>query len=471
MPLRVCILARENVLHWAPYYIEAFRECCDVITVGPALDRRRLDVLGMPAAASFLVPNDVVSEEDDAASLPELWPEGWRPDLVVAIQAAGTPYKNVAALGCPTAYLSVDTWHDHAEFAYVRGFDFVFPAQRSFVPQFRETGARHVHWLPLACSPRHHGPVAAEAEYDFVFVGATKYVVNEERIARLNRLAASFTVARQEGIGTEDMCACYALGRLGFNSSIAQDVNMRVFEVMAMGRPLFTNRDAEANGLFDLFEDGKHFIGYDDGDMLDRARHYLERPGECQAIAHAGRAEVLAKHTYRRRVDRILAEVRGAAPHPGQEPPPVLREGAALEAYIPCGAAHILDCKPGVDMDAFAPGEVDAVLVSRPTALGSNFEGALRCIHAVLCDGGALILRLDEEERRAAGISDSAETCDVWLYGFGFHLVLFHGPADGGGYYIVSARKYRRTVQEISEEIYTRFPGGQLSRRQPIEPV
>ncbi len=35
MPLRVCIFARESLLHWAGYYVSAFRKECDVRVIGP----------------------------------------------------------------------------------------------------------------------------------------------------------------------------------------------------------------------------------------------------------------------------------------------------------------------------------------------------------------------------------------------------------------------------------------------------
>ncbi len=509
MRLRVCILVRENVLHWAPLYVEAFRQRCDVITVGPALDRDRLRALHWTPAEQFLVPNDIVSDLDDVPALMESLPGGWRPDVVVGIQSCAPAYRNVAALACPTAYISVDTWHAPEEYVFARGYDVVFAAQKSFPPYFRQAGIRHAYWLPLAAAPEHHRPFAVEKDYDIVFVGALMYVVNEQRRERLARLGAEFRVARQEGVGSLEMSQAFCRGRLAFNSSIAQDVNMRVFEVLAMGCPLLTNRDAAANGLLDFFEDGKHLITYDDNDLIERARAYLADDAAREAIGRAGRAEVLAKHTYRHRVDTLLETIRGAVPTLGNREDSLLRQGELLSAYLPHGAETVVDV--GLELDrskvalrrrgirrvigvgieycdlerragsydaltswsvfqammsgAAAPDrkaeQIDTLLWTSPGRYGMPFAQLLALAHTALCEGGTLVLRLQSADFAAAGLPADPEIWDRWLYENRFHLVRFYTPRSGETWHVLVMRKYLRTVSDISAEVYRRFPAAQ----------
>ncbi|MCA1595979.1 MAG: glycosyltransferase, partial [Chloroflexi bacterium] len=99
----------------------------------------------------------------------------------------------------------------------------------------------------------------------------------------------------------------YSQARLAFNRSLAGDLNMRVFEALCSGTMLLTD---EADGLIDLFEDGKHLVIYrSPADLLEKAYYYVEHEEEREAIAAAGRAEALAKHTYRRRMERVLERV------------------------------------------------------------------------------------------------------------------------------------------------------------------
>jgi len=98
----------------------------------------------------------------------------------------------------------------------------------------------------------------------------------------------------------------YTRARIVLNHAVQQDVNMRVFEVLATRAFLLT---PDVPGLRDLFQDGVHLVTYKDGDVadcLEKIAYYLDRDDEREQIAEAGYQEVLAKHTIRHRVDQIL---------------------------------------------------------------------------------------------------------------------------------------------------------------------
>ena len=102
------------------------------------------------------------------------------------------------------------------------------------------------------------------------------------------------------------------VGASVFNRSIKNDVNMRVFEALASGSLLVTN-DLSENGQAELFRDGVHLATYREAeDLLDKLAFYLSREPLREKIAAAGRAEVLAKHTYRHRMERVLREAEAA---------------------------------------------------------------------------------------------------------------------------------------------------------------
>ncbi len=104
------------------------------------------------------------------------------------------------------------------------------------------------------------------------------------------------------------MARIYSASRIVFNRSIGNDVNMRVFEALACGSMLVTNDLAE-NGLAELFQDGVHLATYrEPGEMLEVIRYYLDHADRREAIAAAGRAEAVGRHTYRHRMERLLAE-------------------------------------------------------------------------------------------------------------------------------------------------------------------
>ncbi len=502
MRLKVCIFAHEAVRAWTPLYIAAFRECCEVRVVGRTIEPGLLGPLGWETAPPPAQPNDYRDERADAVALLDRLPLDWMPDLFVVIQSGAPTIENLAALRRPVVYISVDTWHDWHELVYPRVCDFVFAAQRVFPPYLNAGGTPHAHWLPLACHPVAHHPVSAEVDHDIVFVGTTKYVVNEERVGRLVHLAGHFRVGRQEDIDPEHMCRVFASGRLVFNSSVHQDVNMRVFEVMAAACPLLTNRNADVNGLDTLFEEGRHYIGYDDADLVEQARRFLDDPIACARIARESHGLVLEKHTYRHRIDTLLETIQASIPGLGKVEGSLLREGDALTTYLPFGTPIIVDIGMGLDRSKLGlrgigatrvvgvapnverleqrkgsfdeslvwPVEparlsgADVLLWSEPRGYAENLSFILDFAHTALRPGGTLILKFPAANLPALGLPPDFDPWQNWIYEHGFHLLLLRKPGEGAASFILSMRKFTRTVNEMHTDIHTRWPGGRADK-------
>ena len=161
-------------------------------------------------------------------------------------------------------------------------------------------------WLPLACDPGIHRKHDVPKRYDVGFRRAIP--ARGPRDELLGLLRRQFPDHFVGNAYFDEMAKVYSASRVAFNRSIADDVNMRVFEAVACGSLLVTN-DLEGNGQAELFRDGAHLVTYRDGeDLLEKVAHYLDHGDEREAIAAAGRAEALARHTYRHRMERLLAE-------------------------------------------------------------------------------------------------------------------------------------------------------------------
>src|SRR5262249_44491789 len=95
-------------------------------------------------------------------------------------------------------------------------------------------------------------------------------------------------------------------------------------EAVACGSLLVTN-DLRDNGQDELFRDGVHLATYRDADeLLDKVSFYLRREEVRERIAAAGRAEALARHTYRHRMEPLL----GATANPSPRPLPEAERGS-----------------------------------------------------------------------------------------------------------------------------------------------
>jgi FkbM family methyltransferase len=293
----------------------------------------------------------------------------------------------------PCAWWAIDT-HLNPSWCRerARDFDWVFAAQRDGAELMLEAGIASACWLPLACDPDVHRKYDAEKRFDVCFVG---HVCPGPRADLLDLLQRRF---RDSFVGQrffEEMARVYSASRLVFNRSIRNDVNMRVFEALACGSLLLTN-DLSDNGQAELFQDGVHLATYRDAEeLLDKAAYYLDRPAVRERIAAAGRAEVLARDTYRHRMEKLLAEVEkglaatkvclagtpepGAAQRPsspahGPDPqdtvesavlaliPPAARKLLAIGRQVG-GLADALRARPGAEvltLDLPAEGDLDA---------------------------------------------------------------------------------------------------------------
>ena len=214
----------------------------------------------------------------------------------------------------PCAWWAIDT---HMDFAWclekARGFDLVFAAQRDGAALLRREGIETARWLPLACDPDIHGSQDVAKEFDICFIGN---LMPGPRIDLVRLIEQQFKSVYVGQAYFEEMAKLYTASRIVFNRSVKNDINMRVFEALASGSLLMTN-DLIENGQAELFRDGVHLATYRDGhDLLDKLRYYLRRDEVREKIAAAGREEVLAKHTYRHRMEEIL---RVAARHQSRD--------------------------------------------------------------------------------------------------------------------------------------------------------
>lgn len=161
--------------------------------------------------------------------------------------------------------------------------------------------------LPYAYDPTWATPTKipwTDRKHDAAIIGL-HYQNRTDLIDRLNRLRIStfYTI----GPAYEDYAAVYHDTRVGLNWSSLQDMNAKVFELLALGIPMVANR-IPALDLY--FREGEHYLGFN---CLDEAVACVERlladPAKAQDMAARGRAAV-EPHTYDARIRTIL-EVTG----------------------------------------------------------------------------------------------------------------------------------------------------------------
>lgn len=285
--------------------------------------RREHDVLawGIHDHCDLVTRTPVARLADVLAALPA----GWVPDAIVY----GDDSRPFRVLGledapCPCVMLAVDTHHhEHWQAHLGAAFDTAFVAQRDYLRSFERTGARAT-WLPL-WAPDDLPPPAARPLHDVSFVGSLSPLFHAERGPFLDQVRARLPVHVAQG----DYAPVFSSSRIVVNQTVRGDLNGRVFEAMACGAMLLTERTG--NGLLDLFGEGEHLATYPRGDadaVVDVARRYLGDERARARVADAGRARVRAEHLESHRAPVVLAATRVARPWP-----PGARHTALARAY------------------------------------------------------------------------------------------------------------------------------------------
>lgn len=202
----------------------------------------------------------------------------------------------------PSVFYAVDTHLAHSAWKIrraARRYDLVVCCHRDGAARLR--GAE---WLPVACDPELHTGRDDARVWDVAFVG---YDGGVPRKIYLQALRERYP---QHFIGTAEhtqLGRIYGRARIGFNYSIRQDVNMRVFEVLASGCLLVTNAPRPGDlGPLGLRE-GEHYVAYRaPGEVFPLMDRFLEREEERAAISRAGKVVALTRHTYVHRVRELL---------------------------------------------------------------------------------------------------------------------------------------------------------------------
>ena len=235
------------------------------------------------------------------------WPRP--PDLYLWVDPAGRYFPpGIEDLTIPTACYLIDVHLGNWRPAVGQCFDAVFIAQKDYLPEYRlAVGHGQVYWLPLAAAPDVHRAHDLPQAYDVAFVGniaAAHRRTPRER--RLRMLAERYdTNDFFRFYPPEELGKVYGQARIVFNSSIAGDVTMRVFEGTACGALLLT--DSVGNGLDNLFDLGDEIVTYgDDAELVDRIDYYLAHEDERARIAQAGQRRTLREHTYMHRMQVVL---------------------------------------------------------------------------------------------------------------------------------------------------------------------
>lgn len=217
----------------------------------------------------------------------------WKPDLIFQCDAGF--YLQGEIKGVPNAMFATDP-HFLDYTAQYHQVDYFFNPQPSTFKKY-PNGI----FLPWAYDPNIHRVMSlVEKEYDIVFIGA-RYDNRKKALDELKKFCKVYEA--DPGIIYEECTQLYNKGDISFNWSSNNDIPMRIFEGMAYGNLVVTNR---ITGLDLLFKENKHYVGFDTlEELIEKVKYYKSHREEMDRIAFNGYLKV-EEHSYKERCKTIL---------------------------------------------------------------------------------------------------------------------------------------------------------------------
>jgi len=113
----------------------------------------------------------------------------------------------------------------------------------------------------------------------------------------LAKIKAAGLPIQTNSVSQEEASQIYSNSLLSLNHSLNGDLNLRVFEVLAAGGCLVTDRLSPQSGLEELFQNKKHLVLFDNfEDLIKKLEYYLSNPNEALEIARKGYQEFHSHH-------------------------------------------------------------------------------------------------------------------------------------------------------------------------------
>ncbi len=260
-----------------------------------------------------------------------------RPDIAVVTGGHRVSVKTIKALknsGITSILWTIDAPLNFQPIVVVAPvYDHIFCQGTEAIELLNGAGIKDARWLPMACDPDCHFPVACTAadkeKYgsDIVFVGSY-YPERAHLFEKISGLDLAIwgpgwdsldlnsplrRCMRGAHTAPEEWLKIYSASKIVLATHYhdpegkfpVYQASPRVFEALACGAFVICDRQRD---VFSLFKEGEHLAAFQDsGDFGDKVKYYLDHPDERAAIARRGRTECLARHTYVQRMESLLS--------------------------------------------------------------------------------------------------------------------------------------------------------------------
>lgn len=120
---------------------------------------------------------------------------------------------------------------------------------------------------------------------------------------------AEGVIGNRNGMGPKEHTEFLNRGLMVIQNSRWKEITRRIFEGMACGKLVLTDKLPPETGLSEMFIDGEDIVYYDDMfDCIEKINYYNENEQNRQKIAFNGMQKVLKNYTQIQVVDKLIDE-------------------------------------------------------------------------------------------------------------------------------------------------------------------
>ena len=185
-------------------------------------------------------------------------------------------------------------------------FHYTITPDKQSAIEYRNRGI-NAEWVNHFADTKVQFPMNLEPKYVAV---TTRGFGNSEFLDYLTNWADG-VVGNRNGLGPREHTEFLNSGLMVIQNSRWGEITRRLFEGMACGKMILTDKLDASRGLEELFVDGEDIILYNDMfDCIEKMNYYNENEDERERIAHNGMIKVLHNYTQIQVVDKLIEEFK-----------------------------------------------------------------------------------------------------------------------------------------------------------------
>jgi len=183
-------------------------------------------------------------------------------------------------------------------------FHYTITPDKQSAQEYRNRGIK-ADWIPHWADTAVQFPMNLEPKYVAV---TSRGRGGSEFLDYLTNWAEG-AIGNRNGMDAKEHTEFLNTGLMVVQNSRWKEITRRIFEGMACGKMVLTDRLDVIRGLEELFVDGEDIVLYNDMfDCIEKMNYYNENEEERERIAHNGMIKVLHNHTQIQRVDKLIEQ-------------------------------------------------------------------------------------------------------------------------------------------------------------------